>query len=317
MKRFVLILLALLLLLAACGRTKPEPTTEPTTGAPFVPAEGESGEISWRTVDVNAAGGREINAWLAQQWEEYMQKEYPTRFQMGNKTLIARNDTLTLRDNKTVKDTVLLEKEYLGEETDPEMQREEAWKYPRLIHVLDDRYFVYCWGYWEGSGQPGIYDTKNMRTIPIEYGDGDWYTGEQLIFADTLYLSEGTYGPYYGPLRLMRVNLKDLDTLGAGEPLMAVDVLADIPGVEDVTDMNTRLVTPDERYFVLSDYDGVRVYDLQQKKLALELPVSISGFGEEESYWWPRSIVLRGGKAYWTNDQTGAAVKTLVEITLP
>ena len=180
MKRIAILLLALLLL-AACGQAAPEqPTTEPTTEAattgiieettteaPFAPTEGERGEISWRTVDVNAAEGREAVQWLEEQHGLSL-KERDTKFPMGkDKTIRTSFDTIVLRDNKTGKDTVLLEKQYLGEATTPEeaLLDEVPWRYPRFVQALDERYFVYYWGYWEGSGDTGIFDTKNMRTI--------------------------------------------------------------------------------------------------------------------------------------------------------
>jgi len=336
MKRVALFLLACLLLFSACGQVKPEPTTETTTASTeettteaFVLDNGESGEITWRTLDLNSAEGREAQKWLAERWEERM-SEAKSEFPMGEgKTVVVRRgnsgDTLILR-NKTGKETVLLEKTYIGEATTPEeaLIDEVAWKKPVFAQVLDDRYFVYYWVGWEWAGETGIYDTQNMRTIMIEWDekynryDGDWrfrFSGPQII-GDALYLSDASHGPYGGDIHLMRVDLKALNTAQDGEPLMAVDVLADIPGVQDVTDMNTRFVTKDERYFVLNDIAGLRVYDLQQKKLALQLPVSLSGFGEDESYWRPDQVILRGNKAYWTNGGDGTG-KYLAEITLP
>ena len=216
MKRIALLVLALGLLLSACGQIAPEPTTAATmqvpipteiittteaetTTIPFVPASGESDGVQWRTLDVNSDEGREAAQWLAEQWEEYMRGSQPDLSMGKDKTIVAESGNLILRDKKTGKKTVLLERTYLGEATTPEeaWMDEVPWKYPCFIKAIDDRYFVYCWSYWEGSGQPGIYDTKNMRTIPIDYGaeyaDGDWVAERRMIFADALYLSEGTY----------------------------------------------------------------------------------------------------------------------------
>ena len=337
MKRMLPFLLALLLLLPACGQIAPEPETaiettteeestieiETATEAPFVPTGGESGEITWRTVDITSDEGREAVQWLAQRHEEIM-RGTPDQFPMGkDKTIIAHNkDKIILRDNKTGKETVLLERTYIGDKTTPEeaLLHEEAWKAPWFEQVLDDRYFVYCWVGWEWSGDVGVYDTKNMREIPVEwdkkYPPGYSFNSPQ-IRGDTLYLFDATYGEYDGPLHLMRVDLKALDTLKPGEALMAEDIFAEI-GAKDAEMMFYRLLTEDGRYLVTSEYrSGLRVYDLRQKKLVLELPVSISGFDENESYWWPDQIVLRGSKLYWTNDWTGTAVKYLAEITLP
>ena len=344
MKRAIPFILALLLLLPACGQIAPEPETtiettkeeeitteiETTTEAPFVPIGGEGGEITWRTLDLNAAEGREAQQWLAEQYEERMENvENPqTQFPMGKDKVIAyKNDGIVLRDNKTGKETVLLETTYFGNATTPEEARldEVFWKYPRFVQALDDRYFVCYWGGWEWSGETGVYDTKNMREIPIDwdkkynYGDDhilrNRFSVPQII-GDALYLFDASHGEYDGPLHLMRVDLKALDSLNPGEALMAVDVLAEI-GAADVNMMTDRLLSVDGRYFVTSDLAGLRVYDLPQKKLALELPVSISGFDEDESYWWPYTLIQRGAKLYWTNSWTGEAVKCLIEVILP
>ena len=326
MKRTIPFLLALLLLLPACGQIAPEPETETeitteeitteietTTEAPFVPTGGESAEITWRTLDVNSAEGREAVQWLAEQREEYM-KERPTEFPMGkDKTIRTSFDTIVLQDNKTGKETVLLEKEYLGDAaTSEEALRDEVpWRYPRFVQALDERYFICDWAYWEGGGSVGVYDTKSMRMISIKYGElqhADWYTGKQLIFADAFYLFEGTYGPWEGPLHLLRVDLKALNTLKPGEPLMAMDVLASIPGKKDANVTGYRIVTQDERYFIMADMDGLRVFDLQQKKLALELPASLFG---PDAEIWSCEIVPRDNRVYWVNDDY------LAEITLP
>jgi len=343
MKRVIPFLLALLLL-STCGQAVPEPTAEvPTeiesttesittteeTEASFVSANGESSGVTWRMLDVGSGEGKELQKWLEEQWEKSTQpKEAPTEFPMGkDKTIITRFDRVILRENKTRKDTVLLEKQYLGEEATPEeaLLREEAWRYPRLIQALDERYFIYDWAYWEGGGYPGVYDTQTMRTIPIEYGDklrhGDWYTSKELIFADVLYLLEGTYSPWEGPLRLMRANLKALDALNDGDALMAADVLKDIPGVEDAFIANYRFVTEDERYFIMNDFNGLRVYDLKKKQVALQLSASVFGPGAEEAFQGRDHLTLDGDKLYWTDrpyrtDLAGYS-KYLAEITLP
>ena len=341
MKRIVITLLALLLVLSACGQAAPQPTTEitseiqtenPATTVPFEPTSGESNEISWRTVDVNSAEGREITQWLAEQYQERVKEieEYPTQFPMGeDKTLICRNkEKISLRDNKSGKETTLLELTYIGEETTPEAAAldEIAWKGPVLLDVIDERYFAYYWVGWEWAGETGVYDTKNMRSIPVKWDEKynenkySWrvrFFGWQ-VCEDALYLADGSHGEYSGMPHLMRVDLKALDSVKESEPLMATDVLEDIPGVEEVQLLGHYLLTDDERYYFLSDgRAGLYMFDLQQKELALRLPVSVSGFGEEESYWWPEYLVQRGGRVYWTNEWTGAAVKYLAEITLP
>ena len=332
MKRFAVLLLSLFLL-SACGQIAPEPETEAPTEiittaeaettieATFAPISGQRNMVKWRTLDVNSDEGREATQWLANQWKKTMRGSQSDQSMGKDKKIVTEDGNLVLRENAAGKKTVLLEKTYLGEATTPEEAslHEEAWKYPSIIQALDDRYFVYCWSYWEGSGQPGVYDTKNLRAIPIEYDaeymDGDWVAKSQMIFADALYLSEGSYDPHCGPLRLMRVDLNALPALQDGEGLPAVNVLEDIPGVEDVQDMNSRFVTRDERWFLLNDMAGVRVYDLRHKKLALRLPASVFGPGVERMDC-SSVLVPRDNRVYWT-DYNGAVGSYLAEITLP
>ena len=326
MKRIVPFILALLLL-SACGQIATEPETaiettteeeitteiETTTEAPFVATGGESAEITWRTIDITSADGREIQKWLAEQYRELL-NERPTEFPMGKDKVIAyKNDGIILRDNKTGKETVLLETTYIGNATTPEEAAadEIAWKGPGFIQALDDRFFAYQWYGWEWAGQTGIYDTKNMRDIPIafdkKYEGNCWFYFLQ-ICGDELYLIDSEYGPHCGPIHLMRADLKALDKLRPGKPLIAVDVLESIPGVKDVENMGARLVSEDGRYYILSDLAGLRVYDLLQKKLALELPASTFG---PDAEIWSCEIVPRDNRVYWVNDDY------LAEITLP
>jgi len=332
MKRIVLFLLALLLLLSACGRTQSEPPTgtEITMEAPSVPGDGEGGKITWRVLDVNSAEGREVKEWLAEgyrQWEDSWENPQ-TEFPMGqDKTIYSRDYTITLRDNRTGQETVLMERTYFGEATTPDEASvdEVFWKSPLFVQALDDRYFVYDWGGWEWRGDTGVYDTKNMREIPIDWDkkynvENDYNWGSRFSFLQIcggdLYLVDAEHGPHCGPIHLMRVDLKTLGALKDGAPLMAADALADIPGVGDVDNMGSRFLTEDGRYYVLADQAGLRVYDLKKKQVALELPASEAGFEESESHWRPDYVLPRGNKAYWTDNMDGTG-SFLAEITLP
>ena len=342
MKRITIALLALVLVFSACGQIAPQPTTEITseitteeysittmTTAPIETTSGEIKELSWRVLDVSSAEGREAVQWLAQRYEENMSGGQD-RFPMGeDKTLVCRNkEKISLKDNKTGEETTLLELTYIGKKTTPEEAAldEIAWKGPVLLDVIDERYFAYYWVGWEWGGETGVYDTKNMRSIPVKWDEKhneseyDWryrFCGWQ-VSGDALFLADGSHGEYSGRPHLLRADLKALDGLKDGESLTATDVLADIPGVEDTELLEHYLLTDDGRYYFLSDgRAGLYAFDLQQKKLALQLPLSISGFVEDESYWRPASLAQHGGKVYWTNDHTGTVVKRLVEITLP
>jgi len=341
-KRIAILLLALLLLFA-CGRVAPEPVTETTTEIITTTEEETSTQapvadepVRWRILDVNADEGREAQEWLAEQYEQRTE-ERPTEFPMGkDKTIVAHNkEKIILRDDKTGKEAVLLDTTYLGDATTPEeaLLHETAWKGPVFAQALDDRYFAYYWIGWEWAGGTGIYDTQNMREIPIEWDESYNYTRDEnwrkwshrfvflQICGSSLYLADASYGGYDGTPHLMRADLKALDTLKSGEPLMAKDVLKDIPSVKDTQLMNYRIVTDDERYFLMNDIDGLRIYDLRQKKLALQLTPAVFGPGAEESDWITSYLVPRDNKLYWTDrpyktDLAGYS-KFLAEITLP
>lgn len=337
MKRIAL-LLAALLLLPACAGVEPEPVTEAitetittteeetTTEAPVIPFEptnGESNGVKWRTLDVDSAEGREAQEWLAEQYEQWQNgPEGPTEFPMGkDKTIVLyAKDKIVLRD-KAGKETVLLEPIYFGNATTPEkaLIDEVSWEAPYSMQALDERYFVYDLVGWEWSGETGIYDTKKMRTIPITWDEKYNHTGSlrnefsyPQVCADGLYLMDSTYGEYDGPVHLMRV---DLSALEKGEDLMAADVLESIPGVQDAKCAIYRLLTQDANYFIVLDITGLRVYDLHQKKLALELTPEIFGLSAAEVEWVFGELALRDNLLYWTDRGAGYGTY-LAEITL-
>ena len=339
MKRIPILLLACLLL-SACGRGARESTpetsieSEATTEAmiltehPFEPAEGENNGVTWRTLDVNAAEGLQARAWLADQHEQWVagMNELQNEFPMGTKTLVREGETLVLRDSAG-KETVLFKRTYIGEAdtTEEALLDETAWKIPILAQVLDGRYFVYYWMGWEWTGDTAIYDTRNMRSIPIAWDekyrlkDGSWryaFSGPQ-VCGEGLYLVDSSYGPYSGALHLLRADLAALEELKSGQPLPTVDMLAGtFGGVKDADNANYRVVTPDERYFIMNDAAGLRIYDLQQKRRLLLLTPAELGTGAEEAFAYEGEIALRGNLVYWT-DRTAGNGKYLVEITLP
>lgn len=192
MKKLIVLLLACLLLLAACGRTEPEleataPTTteieittevETTAEAPttvFVSMSDEENGVSWRTLDLEDEANAETRKWLEEwraQWDFESRKRDGAEVTMSKDKTIVRRGTyqtgqLVLRNNASGKETVLLEDEYYGESDTPQ-QDEMRWQSPICLEAIDERFFVFYWAGWSWSCGTSVYDTKEMREIPIK-----------------------------------------------------------------------------------------------------------------------------------------------------
>jgi len=324
MKRLLPLLLALLLLLAACERAVPaeettaetsieittteEPTTEETTTT-----RAAVGEVAWRLLE-NTEAKKWIDKWNP---EQPLQDEYP----MGkNKTILRKEDEgeIVLRDNATGKETPLLKNTYTGDEEVPPEDTWRGWKGPKFIEILDERYFLVHWVAYESVAGISIYDTQELRDIPVswdekyESGWPCWFWYHALI-DDDLYLRDTAYGEYDGPLHLMRVDLTQLDSLKRGEAIKAVNLLADIPH-EPAYMVNDYKLTQNGRYFAVTDYDGLYIFDVLSKALLTYLPKIRLGvkIDKSEMFMAFRLIAMRDDHTlYWFDDNN------LVEIILP
>ena len=339
MKRCTLLLLALLLL-PACGRAQPTPTTaapsttvaENTTGEPateeeptiraFVPLNGEKDGVKWRTLDLdeeqNAAAGTWLEAWLQgegsrdrwEAWNHYWDEDRtPMEFPMGqDKTIVQKlvdenewTHQISLRDNKTGKETLLAE-------TD-----REHGESPCFSRVLDERFFLYFWSgpvmdYFE------IYDTKEMRGVSINM---ERTLQPCLLTDDTLYAQPqlSCDHAYSGPLVLAAY---DLRALRRGEGLKGVNLLADIPHTP-VSDLWGGELSRDGRYYLVTDVlhstsPSLYIFDLEKKTLPVYLPdtgsrANMFAFRDAHTLYWFATA--------WDED-TGVAVgDTAIEFIFP
>ncbi|MCL1951268.1 MAG: hypothetical protein FWF60_00420 [Oscillospiraceae bacterium] len=311
MRRIAPLLLALLLL-PACGRAMPEPpatttaeiestteaetTTEPKpTEAPFVPASGESNGVRWRTLDLEDAANAEVK-------EELLQLLYEkTEHQLGtDKKIILEKPTYQLvmvEDNG--KRTVLLPRR--GSE-------DYGGTVASFIAALDDRYFLFCRGSVDDLCGFGIYDTKELREIPLEIAQEMWgclgARGNLLYFTDF-----EQYGCYKGRKHLW---VYDWQAIVCGEPANAVDLLAGFAG-PDANQIAACRLTDDARYFFVPEEEGLRIYDLAAKKLLTTLLSAEYAGNDFHPYYlheWNNTIYWFDYNEYYNNNYA-------LEITLP
>ena len=331
MKRFFgfVLLAAGLLLLCACGKDAPiaettttteklttteaATTTEEVPTEPpyeFVPMSGESNGVRWRTLDWEDESNSEIKEWL-ENWQternNQPQQKNPTEYPMGKtKTLRIETDPngysnakFILRDNKSGKDEILLE----GNGIDGEKVKE-----PRLIEVLDDRYFLFCWGGWEWHWSTAFYDIKERKEITIE---ADYYTRR----GNSLYFSQFDYGPFCGPLSLYRIDITKLP-----KSINLVNLLENIPAAKEAGEVGHFDITDDERYFVIAEETGLYMFDLQKEEVFFSLSIADTGIWVD----WHRYLhefVFRDEKTiYWYSPNFAETMKgrsLMVEIQLP
>ena len=223
-KVFALILYAGLLCTFACGRTAPEPVTtvpstveiettheEPTTEEPttvFVPMSGESNGVMWRTLDLED----EANAALKVEFLSLFNEN--VEFKMGTNTIILEKDypkyQYVMAENNG-KRTVILPRrgsiDYGG-------------TVATFITALDDRYFLFCWSSVDDLCGFGIYDTKELREIPLDIEQSRW--GFLKANSNLLFFTDyGQYGAYNGTKHLWAY---DWTVLKQEKPLIATDI---------------------------------------------------------------------------------------------
>jgi len=317
MKKYLAIILCAGLLCAvvsACGRAEPESVTtvatttkieettevEPTTEEPttvFVPLSGEENGVSWRTLDLEDEDNSATCKWLEEwhtQWGFESKKEDGAETPLGkDKTVVRKGGyqtgQLILRNNVTGKETILLEDIYYGESDNPQ-QDEMLWKSPICLEAIDDRFFVFYWAGWSWACGTSIYDTKDMREIPIENDTGAMGNYFQ-TFGNHVYLSTpGDDGGYYGSLSLQRAVV----TSNMGETLVAVELLKDYPNTDniDVQFLGLCELSPDERYYIAHTEDGVLICDIKEKKPAWRIPFPAWDSMGAHEYWDPEALTF-------------------------
>ena len=194
MKRFLLILLVLLLLLSACGRvglavetTTAETTALTTTEAPT-------------TTEMPSTVEAEMTWYL-----------YPWGFEeiaiLGTSTLIYKTSShwayccdIWMRDSETGEETLLLEA--YGEE-------EGGIRIPAFGGRISERYFVYMYGLLDTDaiGNLKIYDVVQMRTVELE----GRFTAVEKVEDGKAYVFEGIEGVNDPPIFYFEISALDSD----------------------------------------------------------------------------------------------------------
>ena len=249
--------------------TTEAPTT--TTEAPTAPPTTAPGfELHQRVLDLDDKANAELKSRLEEFGAENRKSEYP----MGNgKTVVGNYDGLFLRDDKTGKETLLLEAKW----DDPSEEHNES---PYVERQLDDRYFIYIIQGWEWHAGAGIYDTKRMKAIPIKVPAGaesPEYGYHRPTSGNVLYVHDPFTTSVY---RIDLSKLHKAEYLPLGENL-----LKDVPEArtEDLLDVyNSAEFSPDGQYcavvlrYTLTN-GVVAVFDLHKKVFLfqMELPDAV------------------------------------------
>ena len=342
---FVLGLAAALILLSGCGAAQKDADTtatasptaatttatveiiteatteESTTEKPTEPLRSAGAEPSLRTLDLDD----KANAAVKSRLEELEAEKRPSEYSMGNgKTVVEKETGIFLHDDKTKKETVLLESKRDG-------PNEEWIETPYILQKLDDRYFVYALQGWEWQAGAGIYDIVRMKAIPIEAPQGKSYMDSyhyQTICGDTLFL----HGPVYntselGPLEVYTVDLSKLDkaeTLTPGE-----DLLKDVPEAkfEELNDeCFGSAFSPDGRYCAVQaeqynrDPHGngiIAVFDLHQKSFVFQMEKQASMKDYQHMAFDDNNTLYVYGKTYDDAAQQWEFAREVLEIKLP
>jgi len=298
---FLLLLVLTLALLPACGPAVPEvvPTTAATTQAPTTTEPETTTEaptttrititgsgITYKVLDLEDRKNASIKAWLDGWFKEFnREKEY------APETLL----------EESVVDQLL---EQIRE--DHEYLFSENSTYPRCT-ALDDRFVFIDWIDYKWLIQQEIYDKQEKKSISFSALPFRAVTPIAVV-NDTVYMGNmNDDGPYYehycGELNLLTYNLKDLRQ---GKPFKGKDLLADIPH-EPASGIWMYQLTEGERFFIVSDVYGLRVFDLKTKNLALQLSAMLIDIPGNVSWYTLRPgdknlgghFAWRNGKLYW------------------
>jgi len=166
MKKLLILTAALALLLGACAAPiapSPEETTTEfaTTTRTETTAQSEAQPL-WREIEVTP----QLLAWAQAQLDaRYAQRDDELFFPVVHRWADGIH-AIALLDEATGEEQVLLEGNCC---------HDDGRGFPEVQHVLNDRFFVYRFGFMDGS-EWGVFDILEMREIPIL--DVDYYLGE-------------------------------------------------------------------------------------------------------------------------------------------
>jgi len=309
----LLLCLALLFGLFACGQAEPDPTTavpttieienstevdtttedvtteEPTTQAPII---GEG--VRWRVIPTDTALRAGIAVWPDEEIAEYNKK---TELKLSNnKTVIVNSKTTQLE----IEFRVVLRNETTGSETllfEHITPNDVVMRVPYLSCAFDERYFLITWMAYEGWIGCSVFDIQEKREIPIRFPD-DFYEPYFLTYANDGYLYFMLGGEDYD-LRVARISLSEFLK---DNNLRAVEVFIDT----EVGHTSLNLISPNGRYLAAEGNNTILVFDLVQKKCVLRL--------QPESVYqqWPHFV--DDHTLYFYNEFND---ESIIEITLP
>jgi len=308
----MLLCLALCCSLFGCGKPMPAETTagevtiaEPATRAAFV-KEG----VSWQLLDLrkntnlkeqaiewyDALGDPKKGEIRLSDSKVVFMREFPEQWQYALNEIV-------LRDEKTSKETILLKGN----------GKEGVDIIAPIIHCgLDERYFVFGWYGWESYRGCSVYDTQEMREIPVERPSGEAYFYSAAN--GFIYLS----GSYDEKIHAYQV---DLNALKTGAPLVAEELLENATGNERVAETHNSAFSPNGHYFAVGadsphseipnsrEMNMLFVFDLHEKKLLLRMPQP-DGLDELECLYYMHFVDEQ--TLYWYSESSHA-----VEIILP
>ena len=279
MKRFVLLLLVLLLL-PGCGIKKD------ANSVYWEVIEKDSWEyeeargLLWPWLDRESDSSIESN-----EYESWSSRELRLSDTVAvYEKLDSRYDLseIWIRDSTTGEDALLIkhcshepEDEIIGDD----VLGSDYYCFPYLIDMIDSRFFVFEWGR-EGSdvNSPAcIYDIQNRQEVLIFYPDG--YANYSGIIDGKIYMT-WTNSDYNGEANgNFRVLCVDIASLDKGKPIMAEDLLKGVPGNKNLPTTNHWALSPDARYLAANSYKFhtdsfpsiLYIFDISQRKLLLQL----------------------------------------------
>jgi len=285
---------------------------------------GDSNGVSWRTLNLEDAANAEIKAWLQTQFNPIPEsrREYEpeqTEFSMGANKIISRLDadrygtgTREIILRKPSGEEIILLSGYY---TDG-----DSANWPRILEVIDDRYFLFEWSCWGLVGGSSVYDTQEMREIRVDGGDCEIRIHER--HENHLYFrGYDLDAPYYGSVELW---LSDLSALP--KEITPVNLLDGVPNTSAGLHMGMWL-SPDEKYYIVVLYgdsetdEELRIFDVANKQFFAQFSAPQDTFRGSHAFRDNKTLYLysTGWESYPADLETmNYALKPqAVEITLP
>jgi len=248
MKRVCILLLALALLLPACGQAGPGPEAETTTERSPEPLPDDCLLLKGEAADAITNYANRVTGQRGDLMRLSETKGLIVRSVEENE---GRAPELWLRDETTGKETVIAEAKDVYT--------------PGVQFIIGGRYVVWTDNFGD-NGHGGVYDTQRMADIP--------WGGEAFplqLYDNALWFIATRFNNG-GPLCLYRAAL---DGLGAAERIdLGANLLEAIPEAAlDCGDLLAVALSPDCRYFAARGTDfGIYIFDLQANALARQIP---------------------------------------------